>query len=425
MTESSTLSAPMLHRTVLDNGLVVLVTENPVADIISARIFVRAGSAFETPDQAGLFSLLMSLMTKGTERLSSLEIAEAVESIGASLSSDASADYSLVSLKTVSADFPAMLKLAAEVLRSPSFPEAEVQLERRLTLQQIRSMQEQPFTVAFNHLREAMYGDHPYALPGVGTEASVAMLTRDHLEQAHRQYFRPDNTVVSIVGRIDPARAVALVEQVLGDWAAPQGPVPELTFPSVPVQGSRLAVPQDTNQSIVMVGYLAAPVKHPAYAGLKLLNTYLGNGLSSRLFVEMREKRGLAYDVSAFFPTRLGLSQFVAYMGTAPENTPVALDGLRYEVERLCTTPLNAEEIQAAKNKLLGQYALGKQTNAQIAQLNGWYETLGLGLSFDRDFQDAIAAVTAEEAQAVAQEFFNEPYITLLGPAAAVEPLVS
>ncbi|HEY9761043.1 MAG TPA: pitrilysin family protein [Trichocoleus sp.] len=424
MTESSTLSSPTLHRTVLDNGLVVLVTENPVADIISARIFVRAGSAFETPDQAGLFSLLMSLLTKGTQQLSSLEIAEAVESIGASLGSDASADYSLVSLKTVSADFPAMLKLAAEVLRSPSFPEAEVQLERRLTLQQIRSMQEQPFTVAFNHLRQAMYGDHPYALPGVGTEASVAMLTRDRLEQAHRQYFRPDNTVVSIVGRIDPAKAVALVEQVLGDWAVPQGPVPELSFPSVPVQGSRVAVPQDTNQSIVMVGYLAAPVKHPAYAGLKLLNTYLGNGLSSRLFVEMREKRGLAYDVSAFYPTRLGLSQFVAYMGTAPENTPVALEGLCYELERLCTTLLSPEEIQASKNKLLGQYALGKQTNAQIAQLNGWYETLGMGLEFDQDFQDAIAAVTAEEAQAVAQEFFNEPYITLLGPASAVEPLV-
>lgn len=424
MTESSTLPVPTLHRTVLDNGLVVLVTENPVADIISARIFVRAGSAFETPEQAGLFSLLMSLLTKGTQRLSSLEIAEAVESIGASLSSDASSDYSLVSLKTVSADFPAILKLAAEVLRSPSFPEAEVQLERRLTLQQIRSMQEQPFTVAFNHLRQAMYADHPYALPGVGSEASVAALTREHLAQAHKQYFRPDNTVVSIVGRIDPARAVALVEQVLGDWVAPPGPVPELVFPSVPVQGSRVAVPQDTNQSIVMVGYLAASVKHPAYPGLKLLNTYLGNGLSSRLFVEMREKRGLAYDVSAFFPTRLGLSQFVAYMGTAPENTPVALDGLRYEVERLCTTLLNPEEIQAAKNKLLGQYALGKQTNAQIAQLNGWYETLGLGLEFDRDFQSAIAAVTAEEAQAVAQEFFNEAYITLLGPASAVESLV-
>lgn len=424
MTHSSTLSTPTLHRTVLSNGLVVLVTENPVADIISARIFLKAGSAYETPEQAGLFSLLMSLLTKGTDRLSSLEIADAVESTGASLGSDASSDYSLVSLKTVSADFPAILKLAAEVVRTPSFPESEVNLERRLTLQQIRSMQEQPFTVAFNHLRQAMYQTHPYALPGIGTEASVAALTRDQLQRVHRQHFRPDNTVVSIVGRIDPTRAIDLIEQVLGDWSVPAEAAPALTFPPVPVEGAQVGVPQETNQSIVMVGYLASPVKHPAYAALKLLNTYLGNGLSSRLFVEMREKRGLAYDVSAFFPTRLGLSQFVAYMGTAPENTPVALEGLRYEVERLATTPLSPEELQSAKNKLLGQYALGKQTNAQIAQLNGWYEVLGLGVEFDQAFQTEIAAVTVEEAQGVAQEYFSDPYITLLGPSQAIEPLL-
>jgi predicted Zn-dependent peptidase len=103
----------------------------------------------------------------------------------------------------------------------------------------------------------------------------------------------------------------------------------------------------------------------------------------------------------------------------------VALDGLRYEIERLVQSPLTEEELQSAKNKLLGQYALGKQTNAQIAQINGWHEILGLGITFDQTFQAAIAAVTTEEALAVAQEFFNQPYITLLGPAAAVDPLAS
>lgn len=425
MTDPTTLSAVALHRTVLNNGLVVLAAENPVADIVSARLFLRVGSRYETPEQAGLFSLLMALLTKGTEQRSSFEIAETVESIGASLGSDAAADYSLISLKTVSSDFPVILKLAGEVLRYPSFPEAEVTLERRLTLQQIRSMQEQPFTVAFNQLRQAMYGRHPYALPGIGTETSIATLTREHLVQAHRQYFRPDNLVISIVGRIQPARAVALVEQVFGDWLQPRSPLPPCQFPAVPTQPTQVVIPQETNQSIVMVGYPAPAVTHPAYSALKLLNTYLGNGLSSRLFVEMREKRGLAYDVSAFYPTRLGLSQFVAYMGTAPENTPVALDGLRHEVERLCQTVLEAEDLQAAKNKLLGQYALGKQTNAQIAQLNGWYEVLGLGVDFDQHFQADISAVTAEAAQAVAQAFFIEPYIALLGPATAIEPVLA
>jgi zinc protease len=139
------------------------------------------------------------------------------------------------------------------------------------------------------------------------------------------------------------------------------------------------------------------------------------------LFVELREKRGLAYDVSAFYPTRLDRSQFVVYMGTAPHNTAIALDGLRHETERLCDVELTPEELQASKNKLLGQYALGKQTNAEMAQLFGWYETLGLGIEFDTQFQESIAQISSETARQVAQAYFHEPFVSLVGPAAAIE----
>ncbi|NJL47666.1 MAG: insulinase family protein [Leptolyngbyaceae cyanobacterium SM2_5_2] len=400
-----------------------MVLENPVSDIVSARLFIRAGSALETQANAGLVSFLMGLLTKGTARLSSMAIAEAVESVGASLSTDAAADYSVISLKTVSADFEAIFALAATLLREPSFPEAEIELERRLTLQQIRSMQEQPFTVAFNQLRQDMYGDHPYALSSIGTEASILSLTREQLLAFHQQHFRPDNLVITVVGRITPEAAAAQIEHSLGGWLQPESAGPGLSFPGVSSPATVSLISQETNQAIIMVGYPAAAVEHPAYAALKLLNTYLGSGLSSRLFVELREKRGLAYDVSAFYPTRLGLSQFVAYMGTAPDNAATALDGLRFEVERLKDTVLTEDELQAAKNKLLGQYALGKQTNAQIAQLLGWYEILGLGVEFDQQFPDRVNAVTAGEAEAVAQEFFHDPCISLLGPEAAIAPL--
>ena len=195
---------------------------------------------------------------------------------------------------------------------------------------------------------------------------------------------------------------------------------------------TRVTTPQETQQSIVMLGYLA-PAVHPAidaspdastdYAALKLLNSYLGNGLSSRLFVELREKRGLAYEVSAFYPTRLEAAQFVVYMGTAPDNTLTALAGLQAEVDRLGAVALEPEELQAAKNKLLGQYALGKQTNAQIAQTFGWYETLGLGIGFDLEFQARIAALSAAQLQQAAQRHLTEPYVSVVGPAIAIESL--
>lgn len=423
LTQPTLIKQQTIQRTVLTNGLTVITGENPVADIVAARIFVRVGTCYETRSQAGLFSLLASLLTKGTQRLSAFDIADQIESVGASLGTDAAADYSILSLKTVTADFESILALAAHILREPSFPANEIELERRLTLQSLRSMQEQPFTVAYNALRQAMYGDHPYALSSLGTEDTVKAVTREDLQRAHETYFRPDNMVVSIVGRITHDYALALVDQVLGDWQVPAQALPPLRFPALPTDPIRVITPQETNQSIVMVGYPADRVKSPAYPALKLLNTYLGNGLSSRLFVELREKRGLAYDVSAFYPTRLDASQFVAYIGTSPENSEIALDGLCYEVERLCTTDLTPEELQASKNKLLGQYALGKQTNAQIAQLLGWYEILGLGLSYDQEFQTAIAAVTADEARLVAEATFQQPYISVLGPSSAVEAL--
>lgn len=408
------------QRTVLENGMVVLVVENPVADIVAARVFIRAGSIQETPEQAGLSHLVAAVLTKGTEDLSAREIAERVESVGASLSADAATDYFLLSLKTISADFADILTLAGELLRSPSFPKAEVELERRLTLQAIRSQQEQPLTVALDQLRQAMYQTHPYAQSTLGTEATVAQLTPADLQGYHQTYFRPDNIVISLAGRVDPAAAIALVNQVFGDWQAPPTPLPTLNLPAISPQPQQAVTAQQTQQSIVMLGYLAPPALSPDYVALKLLNTYLGNGLSSRLFVELREKRGLAYEVSAFYPTRLDASQFVVYMGTAPENTGTALEGLQAEIDRLQNTPLTSEELEVSKNKILGQYALSKQTNTQIAQVLGWYEVLGLGIEYDLQFQADVTAVTAEAAYQVASKCFTSPYISLVGPAEAV-----
>lgn len=415
------------HRVVLNNGITVIMVENPTADIMTARFFIKTGTRCEPPHLFGLSHLLASVMTKGTASLSSMEIAEQVESVGASVGAETTNDYFLFSLKTVSADFEQILNLSAELLRSPTLPETEVELEKRLALQAIRAQKEQPFAIAFSQLREAMYRDHPYAVSTLGLESTVAGLTRLDLENFHRTYFRPDNLVISLVGCWPVDQAIAALEAAFGDWQAPPLPIPQIDLPRLTPQPTIRKTPQETQQSIVMLGYLAPSVflkeghlVPPEYAALKLLNTYLGNGLSSRLFVELREKRGLAYDVSAFYPTRLDESQFVVYMGTAPQNTAIAIQGLRVEVERLTALYLHNDELQTAKNKLLGQYALGKQTNSQIAQILGWYETLGLGVEFDEMFPEAIAQVTAEEARRVASRYFTEPYISLVGPTAAL-----
>lgn len=417
MSPNSTITIPNLHRLILENGITLIVVENQAADIISGRFFLKnAGTIAEKSEQSGLAHLVSAVITKGTEHLSALNIAEKIESIGAGLGADASTDYFSLSLKTVSPDFPEMLKLLGEIMRSPVFPKSEIELERKLTLQGIRSQKEQPFNVAFNQLRQQMYPLHPYGISVLGTEASVSNLTRQDLQQFHQTYFRPDNLIISLSGRITKEQGVNLISEVFSDWQNPDQPCPHPQLVSPISNPSQSEIIQDTQQSIVMLGYLGTKVKNKDYPILKLLSTYLGNGLSSRLFVELREKRGLAYDVSAFFPTRLETAPFITYMGTAPTNTDIAIEGLSTEVERIAKETLTDEELQGAKNKLLGQYALGKQTNGEIAQTFGWYETLGLGVEFDQTFQAAIPPITPAMAQEVASKYLSQPYISIVKP---------
>ena len=412
-----------IDRTVLDNGITVISSINSTADLIASRLFLKAGSRWEPREKAGLANLLAAVLIQGTEKLSSAEIAARVESLGASLGLHAAADYLVMSLQAVSADFASLLQLAGEIMRTPTFPEAEVELERHLTIQSIRSQQEQPFNVACRQLRQAMYKNHPYGTSVIGTEATVSGLKREDLQQYYQTYFRPDNLIVSFSGRLTHGDALDLTELVFGDWQVPAKTIPILKLPPITSRPSQEITVRDTRQSLVMLGYLASSVQNDDYIALNLLNTYLGNGISSRLFVQLREKRGLAYDVSAFYPTCLDDSQFTVYIGTAPENTAIALEVLRTEVERLCYTKLTSEELQMAKNKLLGQYALGKQANAEIAQLFGWYEALGLGIEFDTEFQKAIAQVTPEMTKQTAYRYFSKsPYISLVGPVGAHPP---
>ena len=413
-------SRSLIHRTVLSNGIVLLVSENQAADIIAGRIFIRAGSCHEQREKAGLAHLLSAVMTKGCDGLSSLEIAEKVESVGASLSTDAATDYFLLSLKTVTTDFIDILSLAGQLLRSPTFPENQVELEKRLAIQDIRSQKEQPFSLAFEKLRQVMYPNHPYSMSVLGDETTMSSITRSDLVEYHQTHFRPDNIVISIAGRITPAEAEKLVTKIFGDWEIPNSAQPTLNLPPITVSPK----PCLKQQSIIMLGYLGPSVTNPEYAALKLLATYLGNGLSSRLFVELREKQGLAYDVSAIYSTRLFPAAFVVYIGTAPENTKVAFNGLRQEVELLCSTELSAEALQTAKNKIIGQYALGKQTNGHIAQIYGWYEILGLGIEFDQQFPELINNVTATEAITAACKYLQAPYLSLVGPEEAIQTAI-
>ncbi len=409
------LSPLQTQRVILNNGITVLVVENPAADIVATRCYLRGGSKLETPDHAGISNLVMNLLTRGTVNFSSQAIAEQVEFLGASLGTEATADYFLLSFKTVASDFKQILELTAEILRFPNFPESEIELERRLTLQAIRSQNERPFTIAYEILQGLIYGNHPYALPSLGTLESITQLSRQDLINFHQIYFRPEQLVISIAGRVKADLAIAAIEQLFGDWQVTEEKQ-EMTKFLPEFRAETIKTYQETQQATIMLGYSAPDIYSPDYATLKLIASYLGNGLSSRLFVELREKRGLAYEVSAFYPTRQQASQFVTYIGTSPHQAEIAQAGLQAECDRLKSQLLSDHELRSAKSKILGQYALGKQTNGQIAQIFGLYETLQLGVEFDLDYLNLISAISEADVQRVAQTYFTTAAVSIIGP---------
>lgn len=402
----------------LANGLKFLLIPNHSSDIVAGRIFVRAGSVYDPPLLSGISYLMTSLLTKGTMQRSAMEIAEQVESIGAGLNAEAHNDHIEISWKSVSADFPALLRLVAEVLRTPKFPKVQVELERKVLLQGIRSQAERPLSLAFQQLRATIYQDHPYGRFLMGTEETVNRIDREDLISQHAAYYQPERTVVSIAGSIDLVAAEKLVAEAFGDWETTPIPTGEMPRFSSTEQPQRKYLAKSGQQSIVMLGHPAVAATDPDYFVLRTINSYLSSGLSSRLFVELREKRGLAYEVSSIFSMKAEQAIFVVYMGTANEKVPMAIDGLQSELQRLFVNRWSAEELSTTQSKLLGKYALSKQTNAQLAYLYGWYESLGLGWDFDQRLVTEIEKITSQRVEEVANKYFDRPpYISIVGAA--------
>lgn len=422
------LTAPLPQAFSLANGVRLRVTPNPGANIIAARLFVGVGTWKEAPSQQGISNLLAAVLTKGTPSRSALAIGELVEGLGAGFGTDATPDYFVVSLKAVGHDFVPLLTLAADVLRNPTFPPEEIELERRMVLQMIQAQGEQPFLVAIEQLRRALYPSHVYGVGSLGKAETVATLEQSDLQAFHRAHFYPKNLVISVAGAVDAPRVQEWVEQCFGDW---QGEAPPETPPPVlpPPQDDRwLCCPHSSQQTLILLGYPVPGISHSAYVALKLLSTYLGGGMSSRLFVQLREQQGLAYDVSAFYPTRRWGSSLVAYVGTAPEKGAIALEQLHQELQCLSQNPLDEPTVQALRHKVLGQYLLGQQTNDQLAHLAGWYEILGLGRDFDAQFQAQVKGIQSLDLWSVARTYLQHPWVSLVGPESgltALEPLRS
>jgi predicted Zn-dependent peptidase len=403
----------------LPGGCPLWLVERSGPAILSAKLWLRGGSSADAAGERGAAQLLAGVLSRGCGQLSGDALADLVEGCGAGLRCEAAEDGTLLSLKCASSDAEALLPLLLQMACQPWLVDDQIDLERQLNLQTLQRQREDPFQLAHDQLRGLLYGDGPYGHDPLGVDAELRALDRPQL-RAVASELGQSGAVLVLAGEIPNAVEELLLAGL--DSAPPSWRAPERQAGPAGLQQAALASSQDdTEQLVLMLGCTTTALGTPQALALRLLHCHLGVGMSSRLFVALREEHGLAYDVGVHHPARIGDAPFVFHLSTGSDRAAEATSELLREWQRLLEEPISDAELALALAKFRGQEALGRQTSSQIADR----VALLLGHGLPADFADqslvAAAALTPADLQAAARELLGQPSLSLCGPAHALK----
>ncbi|HUP01843.1 MAG TPA: pitrilysin family protein [Gemmatimonadota bacterium] len=391
-------------RHVLSAGATVLARPLETNDIVAIRAVLPMGSLYERDPEAGISSLVQSVLPRGTLTRSADALHDALADLGADLDSGSGSDLGSISLRATASGWEPALDLFLETLTEPAFADDEVATEIEQALGALEAREDQLMVRVVDLFREQLYGSHPYHKPALGYRETVRGFDRDQVIAAARRFYRPIPPIVVAVGRFDPDRLVARMEAAFG--RTPLAPPEPRPFAPTTFGGAR-RLDLDRQAAYLVHGYPAPDYNDPDYPVARLLDAILGGSMSSRLFIELREKRSLAYQVSSIYNDQLDGSFIAAYIITDPDRAGEAAHGLAREFERIVDEPVREEEIEAARRYLKGSYLIGAETNMAQAVRLGLYEAYGLGQDFGDRWLTAIEAVTPERIQALGQRYFK------------------
>jgi len=413
-----------VHSQTLANGVKVLLVENPSIPTVSLTGSVLAGARYDPESKAGLAIMASRLLDEGTENRTSLEIADAIESVGGGIEADGSFERIIATAGVLKKDVDLGLELLSDLLIRPVFPEEYVEKEKERTLAEITSAQDRPQVVAGWAFNELVYQDHPLHRPSHGYPQTVERLTREDLLDFHKRYFVPNNVILSIVGDFRVPELLPKIEKAFGSWESK--PVVFPTYPQ-PVRqtGKRVKfITMPAQQLNIYLGHLGIARTNPDYYTLQVLDTILGGGagFTARIPQRLRDELGLAYTTFASITMTAGSDpgRFVAFIGTSPENMKLATEGLINEIRRIIEEPVTAQELQDAKDYLTGSFVFAFESSPQIARFLVHAEVYGLGFDYIERYPQYIRAVTVDDISRVAKKYLDSENYTLVvvGPVA-------
>ena len=410
----SVFAFPPVKRSALANGLTLLVVEEHSIPVVTMELLVNVGSKDDPQGKEGLAQLTASALSRGAGVRSEKEISEELDFRGAEFAAQAGKDFTTVNLKVLRKDLEAVFPLFMDIVAKPTFPEAEIKKEIAQTLAAIRSVEDQPGHVAEKAFLKTLYGNGTYGHSVEGTKESVEKIDKATVEEFYRLDYGPSGSILVVVGDIDEAIVRNSLIPRIEEWkgSGVKGKVAEVNYNS---HGERVIIDKPVTQSNIVMGHSGVSRDNPDYYGLQVMNYILGGGgLTSRLAEEIRNKRGLAYDVDSFFDAGKTGGSFQIVLQTKNASAKEAIDVTIKTIEEMKSKGVLEEELGKAKKYLIGSFPQKLSTSSRTAAFYGQVEYFGLGADYVERYKSLIESVSTKDVLRVARTYLHPDVLVII-----------
>ena len=405
---------PKAARTVLSNGMVLYLLEDPELPLVNVSALIRTGSMYDPPEKSGLAQLTATLLrTGGTSDQTPQAINEALEFMAAEMEFSMGRESGTASLSVLKKDFPSALSIFTSLLMKPAFDPAQVDLAKKQEMEAIRRSDDNPQEIAYREFRKVLYEGNPRGQ--VPTLESIESIQRDDLIDFHQRFFQPNNILLGISGDFKKEEMIHSLEEAFRGWQRSLIELPFIPVPSPHDKKWVYYVRKDLPQTTILWGHLSLPLDHPDHIPFQVLNFILGGGgFNSRLTREIRSNQGLAYSVGSFYQGRVGYGVFGAFCQTKSSTTHKAIS-LLYEItEGLEKNKPGPEELDWAKKTLVNQFIFSFISSASVVSQQMHLEYDGLPEDYLVHYQEWVASVTPEDLGRVAEKHLQPEKSILL-----------
>jgi len=404
-----------VKRSVLDNGMTLMIVERHNLPVVKVSVGINAGNLYEDEDKAGLAALVASLLNDGTKNRTSQQISEEIEFVGGSVGASGGDDYITVSLSVLKKDIDLGFDLLSDIILNPIFPEEELSKKIERTKAGLKASEENPGFLASRDFKKAVFGSHPYGRLISGTVETLDAIKRDDLVDFHEQYYLPNNSIMAVVGDITADEVKQQIDKYFKLWRSSQIAAPSLRTPVMQKERKFISIDKDLTQANIILGHLGVSRDNPDYYSLSVMNYILGGGgFASRLMQNIREEKGLVYDIHSYFSPDKYSGSFQVSLQTKNESANTAIEEVLQEINRIRSEAVSDMELSDAKSFLTGSFPMRIETSARIAGFLVAVEYYGLGLDYIDNYPQFINNVTQEVILKAAQKYLDPENYTLV-----------